>query len=127
MSLPPQVRTHAQKLFLRHQKEQAGQMMPVKNGRTDLPAELPWNGQDANAGTTNIDALAQATAMANEAAPAMDAMPPMSAPMAASMEAAMGQGVAAALPPQQEAVPTPAPTAEDLGAMTAMMPGMGGQ
>ena len=57
----------------------------------------------------------------------MDAMPTMSAPMVASMEAAMGQGVAAALPPQPEAVPAPAPTAEDLGAMAAMMPGMGGQ
>ena len=33
---PTQVRTHAQKLFLRQQKEQAGQMMPVKNGRTDV-------------------------------------------------------------------------------------------
>ena len=33
---PTQVRTHAQKLFLRQQKEQAGQMMPVKNGRADV-------------------------------------------------------------------------------------------
>jgi len=35
---PTQVRTHAQKLFLRQQKEQTGIMQPVKNGRTDMPA-----------------------------------------------------------------------------------------
>jgi len=34
---PTQVRTHAQKLFLRQQKEQTGIMQPVKNGRTDMP------------------------------------------------------------------------------------------
>merc|ERR1719217_636827 len=34
---PTQVRTHAQKLFLRQQKEQTGAMQPAKNGRTDMP------------------------------------------------------------------------------------------
>ena len=33
-----QVRTHAQKLFLRQQKEQTGVMQPIKNGRSDMPA-----------------------------------------------------------------------------------------
>lgn len=37
---PTQVRTHAQKLFLRQQKEQTGIMQPVKNGRTDMPNNL---------------------------------------------------------------------------------------
>eukprot|EP00967_Tisochrysis_lutea_P147195 scaffold279288_cov31-Tisochrysis_lutea.AAC.2 len=37
---PTQVRTHAQKLFLRQQKEQTGVMQPVKNGRADMP---PFN------------------------------------------------------------------------------------
>jgi len=32
------VRTHAQKLFLRQQKEQTGIMQPIKNGRSDMPA-----------------------------------------------------------------------------------------
>jgi len=35
---PTQVRTHAQKLFLRQQKEQTGVMQPIKNGRSDMPA-----------------------------------------------------------------------------------------
>mmetsp|Transcript_2341 Transcript_2341/g.4860 ORF Transcript_2341/g.4860 Transcript_2341/m.4860 type:complete len:257 (-) Transcript_2341:916-1686(-) len=38
---PTQVRTHAQKLFLRQQKEQTGLMQPTKNGRTDMPLGLP--------------------------------------------------------------------------------------
>lgn len=38
---PTQVRTHAQKLFLRQQKEQTGAMQPAKNGRTDMPLALP--------------------------------------------------------------------------------------
>ena len=37
---PTQVRTHAQKLFLRQQKESSGMMAPSKNGRSDL-ADMP--------------------------------------------------------------------------------------
>jgi len=38
---PTQVRTHAQKLFLRQQKESSGLMAPSKSGRSDLPPGLP--------------------------------------------------------------------------------------
>jgi SHAQKYF class myb-like DNA-binding protein len=38
---PTQVRTHAQKLFLRQQKEQTGVMQPVKNGRGDTMGMPP--------------------------------------------------------------------------------------
>lgn len=38
---PTQVRTHAQKLFLRQQKESSGMMAPAKNGRSDGLPPLP--------------------------------------------------------------------------------------
>ena len=44
---PTQVRTHAQKLFLRQQKEQTGLMQPTKNGRTDMPLAIT-NAAEAN-------------------------------------------------------------------------------
>jgi hypothetical protein len=42
---PTQVRTHAQKLFLRQQKESTGIMAPAKNGRSEgLPPLVPKPG-----------------------------------------------------------------------------------
>ena len=46
---PTQVRTHAQKLFLRQQKESTGLMAPSKNGRSDMPAiPMPEGGPSGN-------------------------------------------------------------------------------
>ena len=41
---PTQVRTHAQKLFLRQQKESSGIMAPAKNGRSEGLPPLPGRG-----------------------------------------------------------------------------------
>jgi len=60
---PTQVRTHAQKLFLRQQKEQTGIMQPVKNGRTDMPpgvALLEGPGGSAGASDGQLQALQEA-------------------------------------------------------------------
>jgi len=58
---PTQVRTHAQKLFLRQQKEQTGVMQPSKNGRTDMPLALPApSGSGLMGGPGQLQALQEA-------------------------------------------------------------------
>ena len=49
---PTQVRTHAQKLFLRQQKESSGMMAPAKNGRSDglPPLPVPEGGGEGGEG-----------------------------------------------------------------------------
>jgi hypothetical protein len=49
---PTQVRTHAQKLFLRQQKESSGMMAPAKNGRSDglPPLPVPEGGEGGGGG-----------------------------------------------------------------------------
>jgi len=55
---PTQVRTHAQKLFLRQQKESTGMMAPSKSGRSDLPAGMPIpEGYALQAGSSSTDHL----------------------------------------------------------------------
>ena len=58
---PTQVRTHAQKLFLRQQKETSGMMAPSKNGRSDLAdmPPMPISGA-AGAGGDQLAALQEA-------------------------------------------------------------------
>jgi len=53
---PTQVRTHAQKLFLRQQKETSGIMQPVKNGRTDMPPGV-LEGMGDGGGQLQVDQL----------------------------------------------------------------------
>ena len=59
---PTQVRTHAQKLFLRQQKESSGLMAPSKNGRSDIPPGLPmpesFGGSSSNADHQEVCAAA---------------------------------------------------------------------
>mmetsp|Transcript_23941 Transcript_23941/g.50809 ORF Transcript_23941/g.50809 Transcript_23941/m.50809 type:complete len:281 (-) Transcript_23941:675-1517(-) len=43
---PTQVRTHAQKLFLRQQKETQGSMQPAKSGSRDMPELPPMSAQE---------------------------------------------------------------------------------
>jgi len=49
---PTQVRTHAQKLFLRQQKESTGVMAPAKNGR-EMPPGIPLPESAAAAGSSS--------------------------------------------------------------------------
>jgi len=57
---PTQVRTHAQKLFLRQQKETSGMMAPAKNGREMPDIPLPM-GEDGVAGGDQLLALQDAS------------------------------------------------------------------
>lgn len=45
---PTQVRTHAQKLFLRQQKESTGVMAPAKNGREMPAVPMPEGGASSS-------------------------------------------------------------------------------
>jgi SHAQKYF class myb-like DNA-binding protein len=66
---PTQVRTHAQKLLLRQQKEQHGVMMPAANGREvpTLPPDLQEGGADGSHGEQPL-ALDDGTIGAGESA-----------------------------------------------------------
>lgn len=61
---PTQVRTHAQKLFLRHQKESTGVMQPAKNGRVDMNPDMmpaiPADLMGDEAGGDQMQALQEA-------------------------------------------------------------------
>ena len=53
---PTQVRTHAQKLFLRQQKESSGVMAPAKSGR-EMPPGIPLPSDGAPASSSTSDQL----------------------------------------------------------------------
>ena len=63
---PTQVRTHAQKLLLRQQKEQAGVMQTQQNGR-ELPPLPPGMVMSANDGGQLLNMLGNAPAPAGAA------------------------------------------------------------
>lgn len=72
---PTQVRTHAQKLFLRQQKESTGIMAPAKNGRSEglPPIPMPDGG---DAGSSGAGASGEGLAGAPSSAE-MQALPDM--------------------------------------------------
>lgn len=81
---PTQVRTHAQKLFLRQQKEQTGIMQPVKNGRTDMPPGVALLEGPGGASDGQLQALQEAgylAQMQDQAASSGLSMPPMPPPV----------------------------------------------
>jgi SHAQKYF class myb-like DNA-binding protein len=82
---PTQVRTHAQKLLLRQQKEQAGVMQTQQNGR-ELPPLPPGMVMSANDGGQLLNMLGNAPAPAGDAE-GISAGEPAAAPAEADLSA----------------------------------------
>ena len=61
---PTQVRTHAQKLFLRQQKETQGSMQPAKGGTRDMPDMPQLTMPDGDLGQGTMGSLQEAAYLA---------------------------------------------------------------
>lgn len=114
---PTQVRTHAQKLFLRQQKESSGIMAPAKNGRSDMPPIPMPDGVGAIAAPDQLQALQEAGYHLAEQGASTDNV---------GEEIGGADAMAASMPPMPSSMANPdadpslsSQTAEDTGAATS--------